>query len=410
MSQITSENMKTIRAGDFRIEAEEKSAVLEVLDSNQITEGVKLREFEEIFADYIGTKYAVGVNSGTSALICGLTALKYHEKNIRGFKVITTPLTYAATSNAIMLSGFEPVFVDINEDTFCITPKNIEKLLESVDDPEQFSIILPVHLLGFPCEMDKINKIARKYGLITFEDSSEAIGTIYKGKKVGSMSLLSTYSFYIAHNIQVGEMGAITTDDMELMRLLKKIKANGRMCDCLNCTRMTSGCPKIRAQRKVEDFDPRFKHDLIGYNFKTMDIQAAIGINQIKKADWIIKRRYENVKYYNESLAEFEDLIKLPKLDKNVSYITYPLIIKDPNKLKAGNLRESLNNYGIETRPIFGSIPTQQPAYSFLKDEYEDKLPVADYIGINGFYIGCHQYLNDEDLEYVVKIFKKVLK
>lgn len=405
-------NKRKIHAGDFRVNEEEKSAVLEVLDSHRITEGEKLREFETLFAEYIGTKYAIGVNSGTSALICGLTALKYHDGyNINnGSKIITTPLTYTATSNAILLSGFEPVYVDIDKDTFCITPDNISELLEGFGDTNQFSLILPVHLLGYPCEMDKINKIAKKYGLKTFEDSAEAIGTTYKGKKVGSMSILSAYSFFIAHNIQVGEMGAVTTDDPELMRLLKKVKANGRMCDCLTCTRMTLGCPKIKSQNYGSDFDPRFKHDLIGYNFKTMDIQASIGITQLNKADWIIKTRYNNVKYYNEGLDDFSDLLQLPRLDKNVSYITYPLVVKEPQKLKVQKLREKLEEKGIETRPLFGSIPTQQPAYSHLKNQYKDKLPVSDYIGENGFYIGCHQYLNHEDLEYVVKTFKKVLK
>lgn len=410
--KMSSDNLIKVPAGDFRVGEEERKAVLEVLDSHRITEGVKLKEFEELFAEYIGTKYAVGVNSGTSALICGLTALKYHKGyDIKeGTKIITSPLTYTATSNAIVLAGFEPVYVDIDEDTFNITPDNISKLLESVDDVSQYSLILPVHLLGYPCEMNKINKIAKKYGLETFEDSAEAIGTTINGKKCGSMSLLSAFSFFIAHNIQVGEMGAITTDDPEIMRLLRKIKANGRMCDCIRCTRMTSGCPKIKAYKGQDDFDPRFKHDLIGYNFKTMDFQAAIGITQLKRAKWIIKKRFENVKYFNEGLKEFEDSLKLPKLDRNVSYITYPIIIRNSNKLDLGKLRKELEIHGIETRSLFGSIPTQQPAYSYLKDQYKDKLPVSDYIGANGFYIGCHQYLTDKNLEYVVKTFKKVLK
>lgn len=403
--------MRKIHVGDFRIGKEEKKAINDVLDSGKLSEGLRVQEFERNFAKFIGTKYAIAVSSGTSALIIGLMALKYHKDlNIKSdSKVITAPVTYIATSSAIVLSDFEPVYVDIDRETFGITPESIKAHLEEVDDTGEYSLILPVHLMGYPCDMDKINKIAKRHGLQTFEDSAQAHGTIYKGRKTGSLSLLSDFSFYIAHNIQAGELGAITTDDPELNRLIRKIKSNGRMCDCPVCNRATGLCPKILNYKGKDDFDPRFTHDVIGYNFKTMEFQAALGVTQLRKADWIFKRRQENVKYLNEELEGYSNILQLPKYSKNVSYLAYPLVIKRPGIISRKKLRMKLEEKGVETRPLFGSIPTQQPAFNYLRKKYENKLPNADYIGLNGFYIGCHQYLEQEDIEYIIKTFNEVL-
>ena len=150
-----------IRVGDFRLGAEERQAIQEVIDSGKISESSKTREFEEKFADYIGTKYCVVLNSGTSALIAGLYALRYHRKfKIEPLsKAITSPLTYVATSNAIVLSGLEPVYVDIDPDTFVITPENIKSLLSNPEWSKGIKAILPVHLIGYPCDMTTINNL-----------------------------------------------------------------------------------------------------------------------------------------------------------------------------------------------------------------------------------------------------------
>lgn len=404
--------MRQIQVGDFKIGEEEKGIINEVLDDGKISEGIKVREFEKLFAKYIGTNYAIAVSSGTSALMAGMTAMIYDESTDvnPGSNVITTPITYIATSNALVTTGFNPVYVDVDLETFVITPENIKEHLEGVSDVEQYSFILPVHLMGYPCDMDEINKVAKKYGLQVLEDSSQAHGTIYKGRKTGSLSLLSTFSFYIAHNIQAGEMGAITTDNYEIIRLVRKIKANGRMCDCPICKRSEGKCPRLAAYKGGDDFDPRFTHEFIGYNFKTMEFQAALGITQVKKADWITERRRDNVKYLNEGLEEFSDVLKLPKFDRNVSYLAYPIVIKNSNKLSRKKLRKELEEHGIETRPLFGSIPTQQPAFRNLREEYEGKLSNADYLGKNAFYVGCHQYLEHDDLDYMIKIFGEMLR
>ena len=402
---------KRISVGDFQISVEERAAINEVLDAGRISEWKKVNEFEKLFADYINTKHCLAVHSGTSALIVGLSALIYDSrfsKVRKGSKVITTPLTYVATINAIVLTGLEPVFVDVDPNNFSILPQKIEEHLESVNDSENYSIIIPVHLMGYPCDMDEINRIAKKHDLIVFEDSAQAHGSLYKGQKTGSLSLLSIFSFYIAHNIQAGEMGAVVTDDENLISLMRKLKANGRVCDCPVCTRPNGYCPYF-PQDDEEDFDPRFVHDVIGYNFKIMEFEAALGVSQLRKADSIFEKRQENVRFLNECLGKYSDDLQLPAFSKDVSYLAYTTAIKKHSRFTRKYLREELEKNGVESRPLFGCVPTQQPAYKYLQVEYEGKLPNAEFLGKNTFYIGCHQYLEREDLDYVVKIFDQVL-
>ena len=204
-------------------------------------------------------------------------------------------------------------------------------------------------------------------------------------------------------------MGAITTDDHNISKLIKKIKAHGRMCECNICKRHLGKCPLLKKKEGEFDFDPRFSHDIIGFNFKTMEFQAAIALTQIEKADEILQRRQFNVQYLNEGLLELRRILRLPHFSKDVSYLAYPIIIEDDKSISGKKLRTELEKYGIETRPLFGCVPTQQYAYHFLKDKYRNKLPTAEYIGANGFYIGCHQYLEIEDLDFIIATFKRIL-
>ena len=398
--------MKKIFVGDYKIGEREKSAIMKVLDSGRISEYVNVLNFEKKFAEIIGVKYCTLVNSGTSALIAGLTALLFDDrfpKVKKGSKVITTPLTYIATSNAIKLVGLEPIFIDVNLETFDINTRLIEQYLEE-HGADDICAILPVHLMGFPANLDELQRICHKYDLVLFEDTAQAHGTKYNGKNTGSFGLLADYSFYIAHNIQVGEMGAVITDDPKINKLIKKIKANGRMCDCDICTRSKGFCQKS----DLSEFDPRFSHDMLGYNFKTMEFQAALGLLQLEEFDEIIEKRRNNVEYLKEKLAFLSSDFILPIKTKDISFLAFPMIIK--SNINREFLRQKLAERGIESRPLFGSIPTQQIAYSEYKEIYAGKLPNADYLGNHAFYIGCHQYLEKEDLDYIVECFKTVLE
>lgn len=402
---------KFVPVGDFKILDDEKAAIIGVLERGKISEWKKVREFERLFARYVGTKYCLTASSGSSALLLGLLALKYDERfpKVRdGAKIITSPVTYIATSNAIMLSNMEPVYVDIDKQTFKLIPEEIERLLAE-EGPDRFAGILPVHLMGYPNDMDEINEIAEKHNLVVFEDSAQAHGTIYKGRKVGSLGLLASFSFFIAHNIQAGEMGCVTTNDARLSTLMRQLKANGRLCECYVCTRSQGKCPILDKYQGEDDLDPRFTHEYIGYNFKTMEFPAALGTCQLHKADWIFKRRQENIRYLNERLKRHSDLFYLPLYSEDISYLAYPMVIKEGAGLSRLWVRNKLREKGVESRPLYGCIPTQQPAYSQFKDRYQGKLPIADYVGRNGFYIGCHQYLEKEELDYIAESFQDML-
>ena len=328
--------MYKVKVGDFKIGLEERSAINEVLDSGRISEGKKVAEFEVAWAKYIGTKYAVAVSSGTAALMCAL----YTLKQLYGCKgdVLTHRVTFIATHNAIKACGFRPVFNVAAE------------------------VAVPVHLMGYPQWLDADYVI---------EDACQAHGSIFEGKKLGSIGLMGCFSFYIAHNIQAGEMGAVTTNDLDCYKTLKKIKAHGRVCDCPVCLRSEGKCP-----RPVSP-DPRFSYDIFGLNFKTMEFQAALALCQVKKADLIKKQRSDNVKYLNNGLVGLAHL-ELPKYSSDISYLAYPI-----KSAKRDEIREKLDKAGIESRPLFNH-PT-------------------------GFYIGCHQYLTQEDLDYTIQILTSIV-
>lgn len=399
--------MLRIHVGDFKLGRREKKVINDVLDSGRLSEGPRVRDFEEKWARFIGTRYCVAVNSGTSALIAGLHALKLAHGIKDGARVITSPLTFIATVNAIAASGLEPVFADVDSRTFVVTPESIREALKRYPD---IAVILPVHLMGYPVDMLKVNQLAREYGAVVMEDAAQAHGTRYKNRKLGTFSRLACFSFYIAHNIQAGEMGAVVTDDRELYRLIKKIKAHGRMCDCPVCERSRGKCPKLASYRGDDDFDPRFYHDMFGFNFKAMEFQAALGLVQLEKADQILRRRQFNVRYLNAGLSCLSDMLQLPQYSDQISYLAYPLLIRKPGLFPRKRMRGELEAAGIETRPLFGCIPTQQPAYGHLRNEYAGRLPNAENLGRNGFYIGCHQYLRKKELDYIIRIFKKIVK
>lgn len=376
--------MAMIRVGDYRITQKDKDSVMAVLDTNQLSEGKKVREFEQRWAEFIGTKYCVLTNSGTSALISCLTVLKNYTTNRF---VATSPLTFIATINAIVLSGYEPIFNDVDRETFTVKPFQVNA-----------DIFLPVHLYGYPVDMDKF---IYKY---TISDACEAHGSIYNGRKIGSFEDMACYSFYIAHNIQVGDMGAITTNNKELYEELRAIKAHGRLCKCSVCTRTSGTCPY-----KDKSFDPRFTFNQIAYNFKTTEIQATLGLNQLDIANEIIAKRQANVKYLNDGLQNISHILQLPKYDTNVSYLAYPLIVKEPGVILRNRLCQELEQHGIETRPLFACVPTQYPAYEYMKSRWQGLLPNAEWLGANGLHIGCHQYLTKEDLDYIIKTITEVV-
>ena len=289
------------------IEEEEINAVIDVMKSGMIAQGPKVIEFEDEFAKYVGAKYGIATNSGTSALHVAILAAGIGE----GDEVITTPFTFAATGNSILYTGAKPVFVDIDPETFTIDPAKIE---EAITDKTK--AIMPVQLYGQSADMDAIMKIAKEHDLIVIEDAAQAHGAEYNGVKVGNLGDMACFSFYPTKNMTTSEGGMITTNNEEFAENAKIYRAHGSAT--------------------------KYHHDVLGYNFRMTDIAAAIGLEQLKKIDGFNAKRIENAKYLNEGLAGI-DLIETPVLKDGCKHVYHQYTIK----IKDGK-RDELSDYLIE--------------------------------------------------------------
>jgi dTDP-4-amino-4,6-dideoxygalactose transaminase len=398
-----------VRVGDIQVDDRIREAVLRVLERGRFSEGPETRGFENEWAEYVGTGHCVAVNSGTSALIAGMLALIHSDFPTEpGKKVISTPLTYAADSNAVLLTGMEPAYVDVDPDTFGMRPDLVEKLLRD-EGPEGFGLIAPVHLMGYTVDMEAICSIAERYGLPVLEDTAQAHGATVGGRAAGSWGTLSVFSFYIAHNIQAGELGAVNTGRPELARLIRQLKANGRACDCPVCMRNEGRCPR-RTADDPHDTDPRFHHTRVGYNFKANDFACAIARAQLTQADAILTRRRELFAALSDRLAAHRSWLRLPPTQDGASPFAFPMVLRPDAAVTRGAVRTALDAGGIESRPLFGCLPTQQPVFAQYAERYAGRLPAAEDIGSRGFYVGCHQHVTDADVDYVGEVFDRFAK
>lgn len=387
-----------IRIGDLRLEGRERAALQRVIDSGRVSEGREVRDFEDEFAEWLGVKYVVATSSGTTALQCGFMATKAIFPRINS--VLLPALTFVATANAVKLAGLEPWFADISATDYCIDPSTISPGIA-------YDVIMPVHLFGFVANMDAIE--GRRWGAsILVEDACEAHGSTYKGKKAGTFGWWSAFSFYIAHTVQAGELGVVATNDKEVATVVRQVKAHGRMCPCRICTRNTTGCPLM----KDGEDDPRFKAAYIGTNAKANEFSAAIARVQLEKVDYNIQKRKRIARLLRFLLEPLEDLVILPPFQRNHVPMVYPIMLREDNARARNRIISDLAQSGIESRPMFSCIPTQQPSF----EEYRQggSWPVAERIGRTGFYVGCHQYIDEEKVygmaETIVEVVERNAK
>ena len=350
---------------------EEIENVVEVLKSGMIAQGPKVEEFEQKFADWIGTKYAVAVNSGTAALHVALLSCGIGE----GDEVITTPFTFIASGNAIVYTGAKPVFADIDLKTYTLNPDSIEALIT-----ENTKAILPVQLYGQSANMDKINEIAEKHGLIVIEDAAQAHGATCNGKNVGSMGDMACFSFYPTKNMTTSEGGIITTNDENLAENAKIFRAHGATV--------------------------RYHHDAIGYNFRMTDISAAIGLAQLDKIDGFNDQRIENAAYLNEGLKDVEGVVTpYCAYDSKHVYHQYTILVE---KGQRDDWVGIINGCGVGTG-IHYPIPLyNQPIYKSLG--FSGNCPNAELAADNVISLPVHPSLTKEDLDLVIEAVKTASK
>ncbi|MBS3100353.1 DegT/DnrJ/EryC1/StrS family aminotransferase [Candidatus Pacearchaeota archaeon] len=379
----------------------EKKYVKEVLDSERLSYGPFLKKFENKFALSHQSKFAIAVNSGTDALRIAVACLKETENWDNGDEIICPALTFVATSNVIIQNNLKPIFVDIESNTYNLNPLKIE---EKITDRTR--AIIAVHLFGQPASMSEIIKISKKYKLKIIEDSCETMFAKYRGKSVGSFGDISCFSTYIAHLISTGVGGLAVTNNPKYAEVMRSLANHGR--DGIYISIDDSKGKK--GKELMEIVQKRFSFERIGYSSRITELEGALGLAQLERAQEIVSKRRRNALYLINKLKKFQEHIKLPvKMpDREHSYMMFPIVIKNPAISKKA-LTLFLEENGIDTRDM---LPlTNQPIYKKLYGEdLEEKFKVAKWINNNGFYIGCHQKLNKEDIDYIIGKFGEFFK
>lgn len=389
--------MDKIGVGCASITELEKQYIMDALDNKRLSQGKYVAKFEKAFAAMHDQKYGVMCNSGTSALHIALETLKEQGNWEDNTEVLVPAITFIATSNACIHAGLKPVFVDVDPITYNINPNEIEKHIT-----EHTKCIIPVHAFGMPCEMDKIMEISKQYNLRVIEDCAEAHFAKYKGRTVGSFGDMSAFSTYVAHTITTGVGGIVCTSNSEHMEILRSLVAHGRACTCERCIASdgNSVCPK----RLQTDIDRRFMFVRLGYSYRVGEIEGALGLAQIERAYDIMSKLKGNAAALTKGLEPYEHLLQLPRHPEYIehTYMMYPIVVKKDAGICKKALIEYLEYKNIETRPMLPLL--NQPIYKKLFGDMEDKYPNAKYINSNGFYIGCHHEMTEDDINFVLKM------
>lgn len=347
------------------ISEQSKAAVVDVLDSGRLADGDVVRSFEAEFADYVGTEHAIATSSGTTALHAMVEAAGIGPQDA----VVTTPFSFVSTANAVVHAGAEPVFADIDERTFNLSPSAVEDVLRERDD---IAAIMPVHLYGLPAEMDAFRELADTYDVRLFEDAAQAHGATYGGQQVGSLGDVGAFSFYPTKNMTTGEGGMVVTDSDSLAESLRSLVDHGRT--------------------------GRYKHDEVGYNYRMTNIAAAIGRDQLNRLpDWVDRRR-EIANELTERFADVESVqTPVEPSDRRHAYHQYTVRVDDRETV-VDQLETDEIGYGIyypETIPA-------QPAYGL-----EERYPVAESATDEVLSLPVHPNVEDTN---VTQITDSVLK
>jgi len=366
---------------------EEIDEVVDTLKSDWITTGPKTFKFEEIFFEYVNSKYAIAVNSCTAALHLAVVALGIGN----GDEVITTPYTFAATAEVVINSNAKPVFVDVEKDTYNIDPAKIE---EKITDKTKAIIV--VHYAGHACEMDKIMEIAEKYDLYVIEDAAHAIGSKYKDQKIGSIGDATCFSFYATKNITTAEGGMITTNRGDLADKMRILSLHGISKDAW--------------KRYSSEGSWYYEIAYSGYKYNMSDLQASIGIHQMKKLDQMQKRREEIAYMYNKSFGQIPQ-ITIPTVKSYATHAwhLYPIQVNsDLLSINRNEFIEALKAENIGTSVHFIPLhlhPYYKEKYGFKGDDF----PNAESLYKNEISLPIYPNMEDKDVEDVISAVKKII-
>ena len=392
---------------------EEVDNAIEAAKDGWWTEGRWAKQFESDFKKYLGVNFVSLVNSGSSANLVALASLTsdvFGKRRLKpGDEFITCSVAFPTTVNPGIQYGLKPVFIDAEIDTLNIDVSKIEKVIT-----KKTKLIMIAHTLGKPFNLDKIISLAKKYNLWVIEDCCDALGSKYNNKYVGTYGDIATFSFYPAHIITMGEGGAVITQNPLIHRSIRQFRDWGRDCWC--DTGRDNTCRKRFGWKLGElpfGYDHKYIYSQIGYNLKLTDFQAAIGVAQLKKLPFFIKKRKENYQALYKFFKKYEKYFILMKEDKNeeVSYFGFPLIVKPHSPFTRNQLTEYLEKNKIGTRNVFSGNLLRHPAYLKLKNKFKiiGDHKNADFIMNNAFWIGVWPGINEKMMGYVIEMLKKFI-
>ena len=361
---------------------EEIKEVIDTLKFGWLTMGPKTIKFEKLIAEYTGAKYAVVLNSCTAALHLSLIALGIGE----GDEVITTPFTFASTGNVIIQVGAKPVFVDIDKKTFNIDPEEIEKAITP-----KTKAIIPVHYAGQPCDMEAIAKIAKKYNLFVIEDAAHAMGSECNGKKIGTFGDTTCFSFYATKNMTTGEGGAVTTNDEKLAEKIRILRLHGISKDAWK-----------RYDKKSSWY---YEIEECGWKYNITDIQAALGIHQIKKLDKFNRIRREYARIYNTELSGIKGLV-IPYENPNIKHVyhIYPILIENYNrdefikKMAQSGVGCSVHFIPLHLHPLYNKL-------GYKKGDF----PNAEWVYEREVSLPLYPKMKVKNIKFVAGVIKKII-
>lgn len=389
------------------LESEEVSNIIRVALSGWVTEGEFSKKFSRGLRDYLGVRFCTLCNSGSSANLLAVAATTQREFGDRaarpGDEFITAAVGFPTTLSSILQNNITPVFVDIDPKT--LTP-DVELIEQAVVEGRTKGIIL-AHALGSPYDVDAVRDICNEYGLWMIEDTCDALGSRYNGQLVGTQGTISTLSLFPAHHITAGQGGAVFTNDGMVSKVLDSLGAWGRGCWCLPGKDNTCG---KRFDHKIcgIEYDHKYIFDRIGYNLQITDLQSAIGAAQLAKINRYEKQRKYNWVRLREELEEYHRYFMLPDSLPNAdpSWFGFHLTVKASAPFTRREITRYLEDRGVGTRMLFGGNLLSQPAFQHIPHKTFGTLLNSDLITSSTFWIGVHQNIDEERIEYMVSVFR----